>query len=111
MSTITTNQASSRMNIHAQPDLPEVTEAHRRAAFIAMRWPCLTYEQALASDTHRRVIEARAHKIRTDEWAATQRRSVVPVRRCLPGVDGHPMKWCTQRAAGPLVPINQPDLL
>ena len=92
-------------------DLPPVTDAHRRAAFAAMRWPALTYEQAQASDTHRRVIEARAHQIRTTEWERTQVRTVQPVRRCRPGVDGHPMKWCTQLAPGYLVPAKQPDLL
>lgn len=92
-------------------DLPPVTDEHRRAAFTAMRWPGLTYEQAQASDTHRRVIEARAHQIRTDEWLRAQRRTVVPVRRCRPGLDGHPMKWCTQMAPGPLVPASQTDLL
>ena len=76
-----------------------------------MRWPCLSYEQAMASDTHRRIVEARAHQIRTNDWLRTQRRTVVPVRRCRPGLDGHPMKWCTQMAPGPLVPASQPDLL
>lgn len=45
--------------------LPEVTEAHRRAAFEAMHWADWTYEQAMADDTRSRVIEVRAHQIRT----------------------------------------------
>lgn len=93
------------------PDLPPVTDAHRLAAFEAMQWVGLTYAQAQLSDTHRRVIECRAHQLRSQEWLATQQRTVVNVPRCRPGADGHPMKWCTQQAAGPWAPIQQPDLL
>ena len=49
-------------------ELPEVTEAHRRAAFEAMRWTGWTFEAAMADDTRRRVIEARAHQVRTQLW-------------------------------------------
>lgn len=49
-------------------DMPPVTDAHRQAAFEAMHWTDMTYEQALASDTHRRVIEARAAQLRKREW-------------------------------------------
>lgn len=59
-------------------DLPEVTEAHRRAAFAAMAWPGATFEQAMASDTRRRVIEARAAQLRKAEWLATRRHVVRP---------------------------------
>jgi len=93
------------------PALSEVTDAHRRAAFEAMRWPHTTYEQALQNDTRRRVIECRAHHLRSKEWLATQQRTVVNVPRCRPGADGHPLKWCTQQAAGPWAPVQQPDLL
>lgn len=93
------------------PDLPPVTDAHRLAAFEAMQWVGLTYAQAQLSDTHRRVIECRAHHLRSKEWLATQQRSVIPVRRVHPGADGHPTRWCTQQGAGPLVPRQQPELL
>lgn len=93
------------------PELPPVTNAHRLAAFIAMHWPGTTYEQAMTEDTKRRVIECRAHHLRSQEWRATQQRTVVPVTRCKPGADGHPTKWCTQLAAGPWAPVQQPDLL
>ena len=49
-------------------DMPPVTDAHRIAAFQAMRWNSMTYEQAMTSDTHRRVIEARAALLRKREW-------------------------------------------
>lgn len=92
-------------------ELPPVTDAHRRAAFEAMGWAGWTYEAARADKTRRQVLEVRAHQIRTDEWLATQQRTVVPVHRCRPGVDGHPTKWCTQLAKGPLAPVTQPDFL
>lgn len=47
---------------------PDVTDAHRRAAFEAMHWTGWTYEQAMADDTRSRVIEARAHQIRTSAF-------------------------------------------
>ena len=93
------------------PDLPEVTDAHRQAAFAAMHWPGWTFESAMQYDLRRRLIECRAHQLRTSEWMETQQRSVEPVQRCRPGLDGHPLKWCTQLAPGPLVAIRQPDLL
>lgn len=92
------------------PDMPPVTDAHRRAAFCAMRWAGWTYEAAMAVDMRRRLIECRAHVLRTNEWLATQQRTVVPVRRCKPGADGHPLKWATQLVMGPLEPIKQTNL-
>lgn len=58
--------------------LPDVTDAHRRAAFTLMNWPDCSFEQAMANDTRRRVIEACAHRLRTREWLQ-QRRSVAPM--------------------------------
>ena len=92
-------------------DMPPVTDAHRRAAFCGMRWAGWTYEAAMAFDMRRRLIECRAHQLRTREWLATQQRSVVPVRRCKPGADGHPLKWATQMVLGPLEPVIQADFL
>lgn len=93
--------------------LPPVTDAHRREAFARMGWAAQgwTYAAAMANDTRHRALEAFAHTLRTREWMATQRRSVVPVRRCRPGLDGHPTKWCTQMAPGPLAPIAQTQLI
>lgn len=55
-----------RTRLHT-PALPPVTDEHRRRAYaslgIAHRFP--TFEAALTSDTHRRVIEAYAHQLRT----------------------------------------------
>ena len=89
---------------------PPINDQHRMAAFTAMRWPGLTYEAAMQSDTHRRVIECRAAHIRTREWESTQQRTVVPVKRIVLGADGHPVGWCTQMARGPQQAIQQPEL-
>ena len=59
-------------------ELPAVTEAHRRAAFALMAWPSTTFEQAMAIDTRRRVIEARASQLRKADWLATRRHVVRP---------------------------------
>lgn len=90
---------------NAAPALPEVTEAHRIAAFEAMGWTGWSYEQARASDTRRRVIEARAHHLRTQEWLSTQSRTVQTVRRCHPATG----QWATQQTQGPWVDA-EPDL-
>lgn len=95
-------------------ELPEVTEAHRRRAYSIIKPQGLTYEQA-TQHPHAwltcRVIEVLAHKLRTDEWLTTQARTVIPVKRCAVGSDGHPMRWCTQMAPGAWAPVRQPDLL
>lgn len=52
--------------------LPEVTDAHRRAAFALFKWPGVTFEQAMAVDLRRRLIEACAHGIRKREHQAQQ---------------------------------------
>ena len=83
--------------------MPEVTQAHRLAAFTAMHWRGWTFDAAMLCDVRRRLIEARAAQIRTAEWKATQQRSVVPVKRVRLGSDGHPVSWCTQMARGQFV--------
>ena len=96
------------------PDMPPVTEMHRQQAYIIIRPKGVSYEAAMKLpefDTIRRVIEAKAHQLRTDAWMQTQRRTVMPVRRCRPGADGHPVKWATQMVMGDFEPIKQPDLL
>jgi hypothetical protein len=93
------------------PDLPPVTDEHRQAAFVAMGWRGWTYAAAQADPTRSRVLECRAAQIRTNEWMATQQRTVVHVRRCKPGTDGHPLRWCTQIVAGTLEPRRQIDIL
>lgn len=54
-------------------ELPPVTDAHRRQAFALFKWPGITFEQAMAVDLRRRLIEAYAHGIRTREYQASQR--------------------------------------
>jgi hypothetical protein len=97
--------------MRTKPDLPPVTDAHRLAAFAAMHWGAMTYETAIKFDLRSRLIECRAHHIRTQEWLKTQERTVVPVLRCIPGVDGHPLKWSTQLVLGPLAPLKQIDFI
>ena len=46
-------------------ELPPVTDAHRRQAFATQRWPGITYEQAMAVDIRRKIIEVCAHVLRT----------------------------------------------
>lgn len=54
-------------------DLPEVTDAHRLAAFQAMHWLGWTFEAAMGNDTRRRLIECRAHQMRKQQWQAERR--------------------------------------
>jgi hypothetical protein len=91
-------------------DLPPVTDAHRQAAFAAMRWTGWTYAGAMADQTRGKVLECRAAQLRTQQWLQTQQRTVVPVRRCRPGSDGHPMRWCTQLVGGVFELRRQDDL-
>lgn len=92
-------------------DLPPVTDAHRLAAFAAMCWTGWTYAQAMQYDMRRRLIECRAHALRTAEWEATTQRTVVPVRRVKLGTDGHPVAWRTQLVMGPREAVVQRELL
>ena len=78
------------------PSLPPVTDAHRRAAFEAMRWPGWTFEAAMTHDTRRRVIEARAHQLRTTEFKRRHSQQTALVRRHNPATG----EWRTQRVPG-----------
>lgn len=57
----------------AQPTLPPVTDAHRRAAFDAMHWPGWTYQQAMADPIRARLVECRAHQLRKQQWQQARR--------------------------------------
>ena len=94
----------------AAPDLPPVTDDHRQRAFVILAMRC-TYAQAMADDTKRRVIEACAASLRTEDWKREHQQVRVAVPRCKPGVDGHPVKWATQIAMGGWEPVAQLDLL
>lgn len=59
--------------------LPATTEAHRRAAFLAMAWLGWTYEQAMTDPVRSRLVAARASHMRKAQTKA-QRRFVLPVR-------------------------------
>jgi len=58
--------------------MPPVTDQHRQAAFAAFAWLGWTYDRAMADDTRRRVVEARAHHLRKAEWRNSQRHVVRP---------------------------------
>jgi len=93
-------------------DLPPVTYADLQRAFARLRLPAdWTFERAMDDALHSRVVRAYASTLRTRDWLATQRRTVVPVRRCQVGLDGHPMRWCTQLVAGVFEPRRQGELL
>lgn len=57
-------------------DLPEVTDAHRRDAFASLCLAGITYEAAMQDDTRRRIVEARAHQLRTRQWKAEKHRAI-----------------------------------
>lgn len=86
-------------------DLPDVTDAHRRAAFEGLRMVGWTFEAAMANDTRRRVIEARAHQVRTSEWKATRTRT----ERHTPAFNPHTGHWTTRHTPGEWV-SREPDL-
>jgi hypothetical protein len=98
------------MNYPSLADLPPVTDANRRQAFMVIAPKGRNYTAAMADPVLRRVIEAKAACIRTEYWQRTQMRSMVPVKRVRLGSDGHPMGWCTQMATGPLVPRQQAEI-
>ena len=93
------------------PALPPVTDAHRLAAFEAMRWTGWTYETAMKFDLRRRLIECRAAQMRTREWLASHPGSPATVRRARVAADGHSVTWCTQTVMGPRQAQEEPDLL
>jgi hypothetical protein len=101
------------MDTCAHPDLPPVTEQHLQHAYLIIRPAHISFAAAMALPSDhslRRVIEIKAHQLRTEAWMATQKRSVIPVRRCRLGTDGHPVKWSTQVACGDFEPVLQPNL-
>lgn len=55
------------------PTLPEVTDAHRRAAFTLLSWPNLSFEQAMADDVRRKLINTCAAELRKRDWMQTRR--------------------------------------
>lgn len=94
---------------HTPADLPPVTDDHRRAAFVSLRWMG-TYEMAMSAPFRAQLIEARAHVLRTQEWERTTKRTVVPVPRVVLGSDGHPLRYVTQLVPGPRQTTPQNDL-
>ena len=84
-----------------QAPAQQVTEAHLRQAFEAMHWVGWTYEAAMASDTRRRLVECRAHLLRTREQEATRQPTTQCVRRVVLDEHGQVAAWRTQTAPGP----------
>lgn len=93
----------------AQAYVPDITDAHRRAAFVSLRWMG-SYHDAMSAPFRARLIEARAHDIARKEWEATTTRTVQHIPRAVLGCDGHPIGYITQTVPGPRVPTPQPDL-
>lgn len=91
-------------------DMPPITEAHLRTAYQKLKIRHLTFDQVLLDDGQRRVLVACAHQLRRTEWEREHIRTVVPVHRVRLGVDGHPIKWCTQMAPGQWARPATPDL-
>lgn len=101
------------MKPHDCPTDMPVTDAHRHQAFEIIRPAGCTYTEAMELPQFavlRRVIEAKAHDLRTAEWLQTHQRSVVRVPRVQMGTDGHPMRWTTQTAPGPYEAIKQQSI-
>lgn len=86
-------------------DLPDVTDAHRHAAFEAMGWAGWTFDAAMADDTRRRVIESRAHQLRTRQWLASR----VRTERLVPAYDPRHDRWVTRHVPGEWA-AAEPDL-
>ena len=70
------------------PQLPDVTDAHRREAFERMAWVGCTFEQAMANPTRRQLVEVRAHQIRTALWQ--RERLAHYTSRVVPSTPRHP---------------------
>lgn len=101
------------MDTCAHPDLPPVTEQHLQHAYLIIRPKGVNFAAVMAmppEHTLRRVIEIKAHQLRTEAWLETQQHHLMPIRRCRLGANGQPVGWITQRAPGSLEPIQQPDL-
>ena len=78
-------------------DLPPVTDAHRAAAFESLAFRCCaTLAEALADPVRARVVEARAHALRTAEWQRTQATRTTTLARRYDPASGN---WRTQRVA------------
>jgi hypothetical protein len=91
--------------------IPPVTQAHRRAAFEAMHWAGWTFDAAMANDMRRRLIESRAHQMRTSEYCQAINPTPQAVRRVRLDARGNVQSWCTQIVMGPRTATAQPDLL
>lgn len=76
-----------------------ITDAQRRAAFEAMAWKGWTFEQAMANDMRRRLIDCRATSMAAREQQATHQRETV--RRVRLDERGQVVGWCTQIVMGP----------
>lgn len=69
---------------------PPATDAHRRDAFqrLSLRYPGMTFEQAMADPVRSRIIDAYAASLNTREWLKTHHRTIVPIERFSPATTG-----------------------
>lgn len=87
--------------------LPPITDAHRRAAFTAMHWPGWTFETAMRFDLRRKLVEARASHLRTNEYKAQHPQAPAVVRRYNPATG----QWCCQQVPGQYRACTEPELI
>lgn len=99
--------------MHTTPPagMPPITHDHLQAAFQAMKWPGWTFEQAMANDMRRRLIECRAATLAARERNANTAITRQVVRRVRLNERGEVASWCTQIVMGPRRATEQPDLL
>ncbi len=106
----------------AAADKPPPTDAHRRVAFerLSLRYPGVTFEEAMADPVRSRVIAAYAADLNTREWLKHHQRSVVPIERYSPGSTGMPpsidhvrgpyvRRSMTSTASAPRLPYPKDD--
>ena len=89
-------------------DLPPVTDAHRQQAFALFGWGRFgwTYAAAMQNNLRAKLIEARAHQLRTREALAGQHRP----RQCVRRLNAATGAWATQIVLGPYQPTVQESL-
>lgn len=94
----------------AAADLPPITDEHLHRAFEVLAYRNTTFDAAMANPIRRQIVTICAKRLRTQDYEHTTQRTVVPERRIVLGVDGHPIGWVTHMADGPRAPITQPPL-
>lgn len=82
------------------PALPPVTDAHRIEAFRRFAWADWNFDQAMADPLRGRLLEARAHQLRTQEWKGHKAASFFPAPTRLRVASTRPLFDAKRAAAG-----------